>query len=126
MKIANQMTNLGEDIASSFDARMDFLGKNVVDVRNLKSRTQRFLGCLRKDRKALSKQLREDLGGFVENLTDTADHLRQNFHKQQNAVRQECKQAHQSWQGIAKTLASKRRNFKGNLQKAMQKAKHQE
>jgi len=122
MGFAEEMTNLGENILGSFDARINFLGKNIVDVKNHKLDTQSLMKGFHKAHKAMGNKLRADLGAFTENLTDSVDTLRHKFQKEQKAVHQECKSAHQSWQKTGKTLANKRRNFKGALSSAKQKA----
>jgi len=122
MGLAEQFTNLGEELLGSYDARVNFLGQNIVDVRNHKLDTQRFLNNCKKAHKAMGKKLRADLGAFMDHLTETVDQLRYKFQKEQKAVHQECKQAHQSWQRVAKTMAAKRHNFKGALGKAKQSA----
>ena len=122
MRLAEQFTNLGEDLLESFDARVDFLGQNIVDVKNQMLDTHRFLNNCRKAHKAMGKKLRADLGLFTDHLTDTVDQLRHKFGKEQKTVHQHCKETHQAWQRVAKTMAAKRHNFKGTLAKATQSA----
>lgn len=122
MGFAEELSNLGKEITASFDARVNFLGENIVDVKNMKFDTKKLIGHFAKDHKAMGRKLRADLGGFVDDLTGTVDGLRAKFHKEQNAVHRECKAAHSAWMGAAKSLASKRKNFNGNLTKAKQKA----
>lgn len=122
MAIAEQFTNLGEDLLDSFDARMNFLGQNIVDVKNHQIDTDRLRNKIRKAHKAMGKKLRADLEGFMDRLTDTVDQLRHKFRKEQKAVQQECKGVHQAWQRVAKTMAAKRHNFNGALAKAKQSA----
>ncbi len=122
MEIEKQFTNLGEDLLGSFDARMNFLGQNIVDVKNHKLDTHRFLNNFKKAHKAMGKKLRADLGAFTDHLTDTVDQLRRKFQKEQKTVHQGCKETHQAWQRVAKTMAAKRHNFKGTLAKATQSA----
>lgn len=122
MGFAEEMTNLGENILGSFDARVNFLGNNIADVKNMKLDTKRLIGKLHKDHQAMGRKLRTDLGTFVDDLTGTVDTLRHKFQKEQRTVHNECKSAHQSWEKTSKTLASKRRNFKGSVKNATQKA----
>jgi len=122
MRLAEQFTNLGEEFLGSFDARVNFLGQNIVDVKNHKLDTHRFLNNCTKTHKAMGKKLRADLGAFTDQLTDTVDQLLHKFQKEQKTVHQGCKDAHQTWQRVAKTMAAKRHNFKGTLAKATQSA----
>lgn len=115
MALAEQFKNLGEELIGSFDARVNFLGKNIVD-------THRFLSNFRKGHKAMGNKLRADLGAFVDDLSETVDELRHKFQKEQKVVHQECKANHQAWEKVNKTMAAKRRNFKGALTGAKQKA----
>jgi DNA repair ATPase RecN len=115
MRLAEQFTNLGEEFLGSFDARVNFLGQNIAD-------THRFLNNCKKDHRAMGKKLRADLGAFTDHLTDTVDQLRHKFRKEQKTVHQQCKESHQAWQRVAKTMAAKRHNFKGTLAKATQSA----
>lgn len=108
MGLAEQFTNLGEDLIGSFDARVNFLGENTVDI-------HKTLEGFRKDHRAMGKKLRADLGAFVDDLTDeTHDFLDQ--------CRTDNRKAHQAWEKVAKTMAAKRRNFKGTLTAAKRKA----
>ena len=122
MRLAEQFTNLGEEFLGSFDARVNFLGQNIVDVKNHKLDTHRFLNNCTKTHKAMGKKLRADLGAFTDQLTDTVVQLLHKFQKEQKTVHQGCKDAHQTWQRVAKTTAAKRHNFKGTLAKATQSA----
>ena len=122
MRLAEQFTNLGEEFLGSFDARVNFLGQNIADVKNHKLDTHRFLNNCTKTHKAMGKKLRADLGTFTDQLTDTVDQLLHKFQKEQKTVHQGCKDAHQTWQRVAKTMAAKRHNFKGTLAKATQSA----
>ncbi|OGQ07082.1 MAG: hypothetical protein A3G32_03810 [Deltaproteobacteria bacterium RIFCSPLOWO2_12_FULL_40_28] len=122
MSFAEELSNLGKEINASFDARVNFLGKNITDVKNMQLDAKKLISHFSKDRKAMGRKLRADLGGFVEDLTDTVDGLKAKFHKEQNAIHRECKEAHSAWMGAAKSMTSKRRNFGGNLTKAKQKA----
>lgn len=122
MGFGEELSNLGKEMTASFDARINFLGKNIVDVKRTRLDAQKLIGHFAKDHKAMGRKLRADLGGFVDDLTGTVDELRGKFHKEQNAVHRECKEAHSAWMGASKGLASKRRNFNGNLTKAKQKA----
>lgn len=148
MGLTEQFTNLGENLLGSFDARVNFLGKNIVD-------THRFLDTFKKGHKAMGKKLRHDLSAFVgdieefvdqqqakfkkdhkdmarkqrtnlhaftENLTDTVEGIRNKFQKEQKQVHQECKANHQAWEKVSKTMATKRKNFKAALTGAKQKA----
>lgn len=122
MGLAEQFANLGEDFLGSFDARVNFLGKNIVDVKNLKLDTHKLQNRFRKEQKAMGNKLRADLGGFVDDLTGTVTGLRHKFQKQQRAVHQDCAAAHRAWEKVEKTLQAKRRNFKGAVTAAKQKA----
>lgn len=122
MGFAEQMTNLGENILGSFDSRVKFLGKNIVDVKNLKLDTHKILGGFHKAHKAMGNKLRADLGGFVDDLTESVDGLRHKFQKQQRAVHQECKSGHQAWEKVSKTMANKKKNIKTAVTAAKQKA----
>lgn len=122
MGLAEQFTNLGEELLGSFDARVNFLGQNIVDVKNHKLDTHRFLNNCKKAHKAMGKRLRAELGAFTDHLTETVDQMRRKFRKEQKAVHQECKENHQAWQRVAKTMAAKRHNFNGALSKATQSA----
>lgn len=122
MGLAEAFTNLGEDFLGSFDARINFLGKNIVDVKNLKLDTHKLQNGFRKTQKAMGNKLRADLGGFVDDLTGTVDGLRHKFQKQQRTVHQDCTAAHRAWEKVEKTMQSKRRNFKGAVTAAKQRA----
>jgi len=122
MGLAEQFTNLGEDFLGSFDARINFLGQNIVDVKNLKLDTHKMQNGFRKARKAMGNKLRADLGGFVDNLTESVDGLRHKFQRQQRTVHQDCVGAHRAWEKVEKTMAAKRRNFKTALTAAKRKA----
>lgn len=122
MGLAEQFTNLGEELLGSFDARVNFLGQNIVDVKNHKLDTPRFLNNCKKTHKAMGKRLRAELGAFTDHLTETVDQMRRKFRKEQKTVHQECKETHQAWQRVAKTMAAKRHNFNGALSKATQSA----
>ena len=122
MGLAEQFTNLGEDLLGSFDARVNFLGKNIVDVKNLKLDTHKLQNGFRKAQKAMGNKLRADLGGFIDDLTGTVAGLRHKFQKQQRAVHSDCTAAHRSWEKVEKTMAAKRRNFKTSLTAAKRKA----
>lgn len=122
MGLAEQFTNLGEDLLGSFDARVNFLGKNIVDVKNLKLDTHKLQGGFRKAQKAMGNKLRADLGTFVDDLTGMVDGLRHKFRRQQRTVHQDCAAAHRSWEKVGKTMAAKRRNLKSSLTAAKQKA----
>ena len=108
MGLAEQFTNLGEDFLASFDARVDFLGKNIVG-------THRLLTGFQKENKARAREIGADLGAFVTDLRETVDNLRRENRK-------ECKGAAQAWQRVAKAMASRRHNFKGVVAAAKQKA----
>ena len=58
MRLAEQFTNLGEEFLGSFDARVNFLGQNIVDVKNHKLDAHRFLNNCKKAHKAMGKNLR--------------------------------------------------------------------
>lgn len=122
MRLAEQFTNLGEELLGSFDARVNFLGQNIVDVKNHKLDTHRFINHCKTAHKKMGKRLRAELGAFTDHLTETVDQMRRKFRKEQKAVHQECKETHQAWQRVAKTMAAKRHNFKGTLAKATQSA----
>lgn len=122
MGLAEQFVNLGEDFLGAFDARVNFLGKNIVDVKNLKLDTHKLQHGFRKAQKAMGNKLRADLGTFVDDLTETVDGLRHKFQKQQKTVHQDCAAAHRAWEKVGKTMHSKRRNFKAALTGAKQKA----
>lgn len=122
MGLAEQFTNLGENFLGSFDARVNFLGKNIVDVKNLKLDTHRLQNKFRKDHKAMGNKLRADLGAFVDDLSETVDGLRHKFQRQQRAVHQDCAAAHRAWEKVGKTMTAKRRNFKTALTAAKRKA----
>lgn len=106
MGLAEQFTHLGEDVVASFDARVNFLGKNIVDTREMVDDTHRLLTKLQKEDKARARKLRADLGGFVNNLRETVNSLRRKNQR-------ERKNARLAWQGMAKALASRRHDFKG-------------
>ncbi len=108
MGLSEQFTNLGEDMIASFNERVNFLGKNIVD-------THRFLNDCRKSHKAMGKKLRAELGAFTDHLTETVDQMRHKFQKEQH-------QAHQAWQRVTKTMAAKRHNFKSDLTRSKQSA----
>jgi hypothetical protein len=122
MGLAEQFTNLGEDFLGSFDARVNYLGKNIVDVKNLKLDTHKLQNGFRKAQKAMGNKLRADLGAFADDLTGTVASLRHKFQRQQRAVHQDCATAHRAWEKVGKTMAAKRRNFKANLSRAKQNA----
>ena len=108
MGLAEQFVNLGEDMLGSFDARVNFLGKNIVD-------THRLLDGFRKEQKTMGNKLRADLGAFVDHLTGTVKGLRHKFQRENAA-------AHRAWEKVTKTMEAKRRNLKGALTAAKQKA----
>ncbi|MDI6807470.1 MAG: hypothetical protein QME66_00605 [Candidatus Eisenbacteria bacterium] len=108
MGLAQQFTNLGEDMIASYNERVNFLGKNIVD-------THRLLGGFRKDHKAMGRKLRSDLAVFPIALTETVDQMLSKFRK-------EHREAHRAWQQVARTMASKRHNFNAALTKAKQSA----
>lgn len=122
MGLAEQFTNLGEDFIGSFDARVSSLGKNIVDVKNLKLDTHKLQNRFRREQKAMGNKLRADLGGFIEDLTGTVEGLRHKFQRQQRAMHQDCAAGHRVWEKVEKILQSKRRNFKGAINAAKQKA----
>lgn len=105
---AEDFTNLGEDIMGCFDARVNFLGKNIVD-------THRFLTNFRKSHKEMGRKLRATLHAFVGDLQDTVDTFRKKNQKDNRT-------AHQAWQKVCKTMAAKRHNFHNTLRFAKQKA----
>lgn len=123
---AEDFTNLGEDMIAAHDARVDFLGHNIVD-------THRFLNKCRSDHKAMGKKLRSFLANFVDELRDnTARFMKKtkkdngllftDVHHFLDQCRQEGRKAHQSWQKVAKTMAAKRRGFNNQLKNAKQHA----
>lgn len=122
MGLAEQFANLGENMIGALDARVNFLGKNIVDVKNLKLDTHKVLSGFHKAHKAMGNKLRTDLGAFVDDLTESVDGLRHKFQKEQRAVHQECKASHQAWEKVAKTMAGKKKNFKAAVNGAKQKA----
>lgn len=115
MGLAEQFTNLGEDMLASFDSRVNFLGKNVVD-------THKFLGAFRKHHKTMARKLKTDLGVFVDDLSETVDKLRHKFRKEQRAVHHECAENHRAWENVAKKMVNKRKNFKAAFTKAKRTA----
>ena len=124
MGLAEQFINLGEDILGSFNARVNFLGQNIVDVKNLKQDTHKLQNKFRKEQKAMGNKLHADLGAFVDDLSETVEGLQHKFQKQQKAVHQDCAGAHRAWQKVSKTMATKRHDFKKSLNVAKQKATH--
>lgn len=122
MGLTEQFANLGEDMLGSFDARVNFLGKNIVDVKNLKLDTHKLQNGFRKAQKAMGNKLRTDLGCFVNDLTGMVDGLRHKFQKQQKTVHQDCMAAHRSWEKVGKMMQAKRRNLKGSITAAKQRA----
>jgi len=116
------MEQLADNIRGSFDARVKYLGKNVVETHRLLHDAQKFLGNVRRDRRSMARRLHADLGGFVDNLKESVGSLRNKFGRQQKAFHQECKTAHQAWARTEKALNTRRRNFKGELAKAKQAA----
>ncbi|MBI2060283.1 MAG: hypothetical protein HYT87_10980 [Nitrospirae bacterium] len=115
MGLAEQFTNLGDDFLASFDARVNFLGKNRVDTRNHIVDTHRLLAGFHKQGRARARKLEVDLGAFVDDLRETVGSLRRKNQRDR-------KEAHLAWQRMAKTMASKRQNFKGPFAAAKQKA----
>lgn len=122
MGLAEQFNNLGEDFLGSFDARVNFMGKNIVEVRHLNLDTHKLQNGFRKAQKVMGNKLRADLGGFVDDLSQTVDGLRHKFQKQQRKVHQDCATAHRVWDKVEKTMAGKRRNIKMALTVAKRKA----
>lgn len=122
MGIPEQFTNLGEDFMGAFDARVNFLGKNVVDVHNHTLDTHRQLNRFRKDHKAMARNLKVDLGAFVDDLSETVAELRRNFRRGQQQIHRDCEAAHHAWQRVSKAMAGRRRNFTGSLAAAKKKA----
>jgi hypothetical protein len=108
MRIAEELTNLGENMLASFDARVSFIGQNIADVEKLATDTHHLLGDFRKDHKTMAKKLHADLGAFVDDLTGTVDKMRSKFQKEQEEVHQDCKGVHQAWQKVSKAMAHKR------------------
>ncbi|MBI2336717.1 MAG: hypothetical protein HYU97_08155 [Deltaproteobacteria bacterium] len=122
MGLAEQFVNLGEDFLGAFDARVNFLGKNIVDVKNLKLDTHKLQNKFAKEQKAMGNKLRADLGAFVDDLTGTVEALQHKFQKQQRTVHQDCTAAHRAWEKVEKTMQAKRRNLKNAVNAAKQKA----
>lgn len=122
MGFAEEMTNLGENIMGALDARINFLGQNIVDVKNSKLDTKKMINKFHKDHQSMGRKLKADLGTFVDDLTGTVDTLRHKFQKEQKAAHHECQAAHNSWEKTSKTMASKRRNIKTAVKNAQQRA----
>lgn len=122
MGFTEEMSHLAGNIIESFDSRVKFLGQNVADVRNLRCEAQKTLGRFHKEHRAMGRKLRSELGAFMEDLTGTVNELQEKFHREHNAVRMDQKAGHQAFQRMAKTLATRRHNFKGDLKKATDKA----
>lgn len=101
MGFAQEMQNIGDNIRTSFDARMDFLAENS---RN----TKKFLGSCAHDRKAMARQLHTDLGAFTENLTDTVEGFRRTFRRYLGALQKECQSGHNSWVKCQEEMAKRR------------------
>lgn len=91
MGFAEGLTNLGEDLAASFDARVNFLGQNIVDVQECAADAHKFLGGLQKDHKAMGRKLRTELGHFVGDLQSTVGGLLDRSGKDQERVRRDLK-----------------------------------
>lgn len=121
MGFAEEMTNLGENFAQSFDDRINFLGHNSFEVRKMKRNAHNFLGELKRDRKAMSRKLHHDLRTFTTHLSDTVDGALNKFRKQRHHLHLEFKNGHNAFQKIAKAMFSKRHNFFTNIKKAEQK-----
>ena len=126
MGLAEQFNNLGRDFLGSFDARVNFLGKNIAGVKQLKLDTHKLQSGFRKAQKAMGNKLHADLGGFVDDLTDTVNGLRHKFQRQQRAVHQDRAAAHRAWEKVAETMRAKRHNFKAAVNTAQQKAAYQD
>lgn len=122
MGLAEDFKNMGEEFIQSFDARVNFLGKNIVDTHRLQSNARKFLRDCHTGHKAMGKKLRFELGHFVDTLKDNVDNMRHKFQKEQRAVHQECKANHQAFKKVGTTMANKRRNFHTHLKNAKQKA----
>ena len=148
MGLAEDFANLGEELMGSFDARLNFLGKNIVDthkflhnfrnqhkamgrklrhdlgtfVENVHDFVERQQSKFRKDHKAMARKQHTDLTHFVENLEDTVHNQQSKFRKEQKEVHQECKKNHEAWQRVSRAMANKHRNFKTSLKTAKQKA----
>lgn len=148
MGLAQDFANMGEEFINSFDARVGFLGKNIVDTHRFlqkcrndhkamgrKQRTflHTFVGDVedfvkkqqakfRKDHHTMGKKQRTDLHAFTEDLTDKVHNLQKKFQKEQHAVHQECRSNHKAWENVAHKMAQKRRNFRNALKLSKQKA----
>lgn len=122
MRIAEDLTNLGEGMVASFDDRLNFIGRNIVDVQRHERGTHAFLNDCRKHHKAMAKKLRADLGAFVNHLSETVDQMRKGFQLELKGFQKEQKKAHQAWGQVTKTMAATRRNFNNTLMRAKQKA----
>lgn len=122
MNFAQEMSHLCEGITGSFDARVKFLGQNTFETHKTLDEARKFLTKCARDRKAMGRKLRADLGGFVEDLSDTVGSLKKRFRTQQGKVRQEFRAGHQAFAQASKTMAAKRRNFHALFKKAEQSA----
>lgn len=122
MNFAQEMSNLCEGIAGSFDARVKFLGQNAFETHKTLDEARKFIAKCSRDHKAMGRKLRADLGGFVEDLSDTVGSLRKRFKAQQGKVHQEFRAGHHAFAQASKTMAAKRRNFHASFKKAEQSA----
>lgn len=122
MGMAQDLTNLGEEMLASFDARVNFLGQNIVDVKKHAADARKFLRKCGRDHAKMAQQLDADLDAFMDNLEQTVGKMQGQFRKEQGARGRDCKAAHQAWQRASKTMATKRRNFNGQLSRSKQQA----
>ena len=118
MSFAQEMTNLGRNFAASFDDRINFLGKNIHDVRTLFNDTHQMMSRFRREHRNMAHKQRKDLHNFCDSLAENVDHLLQNCKKKRMAIHREFQEGHRAFQSCLKTMGSKRRNLNGNVNRA--------
>ncbi|MBI4356442.1 MAG: hypothetical protein HY559_00985 [Gammaproteobacteria bacterium] len=111
MTISQDIQNLGDNIKTSFDNRIHFLGENTRNTKQSLQNARKFIGTCRRNRKAMAEQLHTDLGAFTENLSDTVKNLRRGFHRQQAVFHRECQSMHTALQKVQKEMAERRHAF---------------
>lgn len=124
MGFAEEMKKMGDGIKGSFDARMNFLGTNIVEAGKTLAGARKFVGDCHRKRKIMARKLHADLHGFTEDLKDNVGTMKEKFHREQRKNHQEFRSGHQAFFAAAKALSARRRNFKSEIARAKQKAQH--
>lgn len=123
MGMAEDLTNLGEEMLASFDARINFLGQNIVDVKKHAADTQKFLSTTRREQAKAAGKLHANLEDFVCGLAETVEEFQERCHKEQKVRQRETRAAGQAFKSASKAMAQRRKQFNTRLSQAKQKAK---